>query len=642
MADSYDFSGIATAYDTLCGDRRIINKGAFDHQDGEIVPIVWRHDHKDITNFVGHASLSVNESPPGMRVKATLNKSKEGLKVKHLIQNGDISNLSIWANELIEHSEGSVRKVHKGRIREVSLVLVGQNPGARIDDVVMHSESPFDPDSLVIDGIIIHTVFPIEYGEETEEGEETSEVAQTITKPEPEPVVEHEGTTVADVVNSLSKEQKDLFNVVLYFAATGEKNPPAPAKGTASSGPTIKSVFDTLSEEQKKVLYFMAGEISPQSNLEQGDSSMPSHNIFEDDPNNQQESRHIAHEVVRNALNLAKVGRVSSLRDHFLAHSITDIDFLFPEAMNVETGGPAFYSREMGWVDVVLTGTKSRPFARIKSWYSDITADAARAKGYITGEQKLEEIIALAKRVTTPQTIYKLQKLERDDLVDITDFDVVVWLKHEMRLMLREELARAILIGDGRLISDDDKIQETNIRPIATDDDFYATKHLFHDSGNEEPLADLTVAQTLSLIDYFADGRQYYKGAGNPTLFTTTEALTKMLLVRDSTGRRIHETEASLASALRVNKIVEVPVMSGLVRVLDIGGTDYDVLMLGVIVNLSDYVVGADKGGETSFFDDFNLDFNRYTYLYETRVSGALVTPKSAVVVELVIGVNVP
>ncbi len=290
----------------------------------------------------------------------------------------------------------------------------------------------------------------------------------------------------------------------------------------------------------------------------------------------------------------------------------------------------------MGWVDKVLNATRTRPFARIKSMYADITADEARAKGYVTAAQKVEEVIAVLKRITTPQTIYKLQKLDRDDIIDITDFDVVTWLKGEMRVMLREELARAILISDGRSGASADKIIETNVRPIVSDDPVYTVSNIYLDLTNEKPLADLTMTETLALIDYIADARKDYKGAGNPVFYCSSEALTRMLLVRDTTGRRIHESEASLASALRVSSIVEVPPMSNITRTETISTVDYTVETLGIIVNLSDYVIGADKGGQTSFFDDFDIDFNQYKYLYETRVSAALVTPKSALAIELV------
>ena len=375
---------------------------------------------------------------------------------------------------------------------------------------------------------------------------------------------------------------------------------------------------------------------------------MPTHNIFEEGDDDAKGDV-LSHEQVQEVLKAALNSRASSLRDVFtdagieniLQHSITDIDNMFPDAQAVTEGGPQLWSRPIEWVELVLNACKTRPFARIKSQYADITGADARAKGYVTAAEKVEEVIAVLKRVTTPQTIYKLQKLDRDDMVDITEFDVVTWLKGEMRLMLREELARAILISDGRANSGADAIITTNVRPIYNDDSVYTINKLYNDVGNLGPLADFTAAETVALIDYIAAARAEYRGTGSPTFYCQPEVLTKLLLVRDTENRRIHPSQQDLADALRVRTIVEIPPMSGMqaddvVDPVGIPAGTYDVATLGVVVNLTDYVIGADKGGQTAFFDDFDLDYNKYSYLYETRVSGALVNPKSAITVQLV------
>lgn len=368
------------------------------------------------------------------------------------------------------------------------------------------------------------------------------------------------------------------------------------------------------------------------------------HNVFEPDGERKKENT-LSHEQAISILASAVNSRAGSLRDAFaadentLAHSITDIDFMFPDARKVDAGGPQFYSRPMEWVEKVLTACKPRPFSRIKSMYADLTGADARAKGYVTGNQKVEEVIAVLKRVTIPQTIYKLQKLDRDDIVDVTDFNVVVWLKTEMRLMLREELARAVLISDGRNDTGDDAILSVNVRPIYNDDPVYTVDGIWNDIGNEKAFSTFTAAETVAMIDYIASQRQYYRGSGSPIFYIQPEVLSQMLLVRDVDNRRIHRTESELASALRVSSILEVPPMSALSRAGEVDppglptGT-YTIETLGIVVNLNDYIIGMDKGGKTAFFDDFDLDFNKYTYLYETRLSGAMVNPKAAISIE--------
>jgi hypothetical protein len=391
----------------------------------------------------------------------------------------------------------------------------------------------------------------------------------------------------------------------------------------------------------------MVDGVDQEENVSQGDSDpMPqdTHNIFEKDGDEKDESV-LMHEQALNVLAHAIETRASSLKGAFIAaeetlsHSITDIDFMFPDAKKVDAGGPQFYSRPMEWVESVLKATKKRPFSRIKSMYADITGADARAKGYVTGNQKVEEVIAVLKRITGPQTIYKLQKLDRDDIIDITDFNIVVWLKGEMRLMLREELARAILISDGRADTGNDAILSANVRPIYSDDPVYTIDAIYNDAANEKLVTAMTDAEALVFIDYVANQRQYYRGSGSPVFYTQPEILSRLLLIRDADNHRLHRTESELASAMRVSSIVEVPPMSAMSRAGEVdppglpSGT-YTIETVGVIVNLNDYVVGMDNGGQTAFFDDFDLDFNKYTYLYETRLSGALVNPKSAISVE--------
>lgn len=631
----YDFSGLATAYEIECDDQRYIESGAFDHQDGQIVPLVWRHGHDDIRNILGHSQLIVNDVPPGIRAKCVFNDTTEGRKAKILVENGDIDSLSIYANELTEQRDHSKTRVKHGTIREVSLVLTGMNPGARIDEVLRHSDDPLDPEMIEIAGIIIHSgsSYPLDIGKELRVSKE---------KEEEKTIVHEESKTLRNVLDSLTEDQMALFGAIIHSAVTGEK-PPTGDEESNSDGPTLEDIYNDLSKEQKTVLHYMVGELGQDVVISQGDTeAMPNkHNIFEKNDNGDTTPR-LSHEQMVDFLKGARESRVMSLRDYALAHSITDIDYMFPDAKMVDGPGPMYYTRPIDWVEGVIGGTRTRPFSRIKSMYADLTPDAARAKGYVTGAQKVEEVIAVLKRVTTPQTVYKLQKLDRDDIIDITDFDVVVWLKEEMRLMLREEIARAVLIGDGRASNDADKIVETNVRPIYNDDPVYTIDAIFNDPGNEQALSAFSPTEVLDLIDFIADARKAYRGAGSPTFYTQPEVLTKLLLVRDTTGRRIFDSEAQLASALRVSSIVEIPPMSGLTRTGHVNppglptGT-YNIDTLGVIVNLKDYVIGADRGGQTSFFDDFDIDYNQYKYLYETRLSGALVVPQSAISVELVI-----
>jgi len=702
MPKKYDFSGITTAYEVLCDDGRVIRDNAFAHQEGETVPIVWRHRHGDITNILGQINLTRNEgSPLGVRGNAKFANTKEGNQAKELVHDGTIEGLSIWANEIVETvgrfeiAPGVVatKSVTSGVIREVSLVPKGMNPGARIDEVIRHSDDPLDPDTLVHDGLIIHSGIPIDLAleeevveevEEVEEAEEAEEeeeeevedVEEETVEPEGETesdedeTISHEDETLADLLATLTAEQREVVDVVLHSALTGETLPSSDAKD-AEDGKDLGAIFDTLTDKQKDVVEYLAGTLAesgdaeeeepeepeePEESISQGDSDMPkNYNPFE---NTGQERDPVAHENVMNILQSAKAHRAHSLRELFseeevgddvIRHSITDVDYMFPDARAVQPGGPQYFAdRDQSWVRVVLNGVRPRPFSRIKSWYADISGADARAKGYVTGDEKVEEVIAVLKRTTVPQTIYKLQKLDRDDVLDITDFNVVVWLKAEMRMMLEEELARAVLIGDGRNDTGAEAIMKANVRPIYNDADVYTHKAIFNDPSNEQDWVLFDDTEILQMVDHVAASQTYYRGAGGPTLFCQPALVSRMLLVRDTTGRRIHDNLQALAAAMRVSKIVEIPVMAGLeaTSVVDPTGTDqngaaipagtYDIATFGVVVNLQDYVIGADNGGQTAFFDDFDLNFNKYEYLYETRVSGALINPKSAIAIQLV------
>ena len=566
--DDFDFSGWATKANLKCSDGRIIMKNAFKHNDGQTVPLVWNHEHNSPEYVLGHALLENRDE--GVYARCKFNDTESGNTAKLLVQHGDVKALSIYANQLKQNMSNVIH----GNIREVSLVLAGANPGAYIESVIKHGEES-DEEAVIYTGEGL-TLYHAE-----------SEKEETDTKDE------KEDANVAD-----------------------EK--------------TIGDVLDSLTEEQKNVVYSLIGQAledtyeSDESDDNEEDNEDMKHNVFENDtPENT-----LSHDAIEAIINDGK--RYGSLKESFLAHAgdygIDNIDYLFPEAKNLNTP-PEFIQREMGWVQKVIGGTHHTPFSRIKSTFADITEDDARAKGYIKGNLKREEVFSLLKRTTTPTTIYKKQKLDRDDLVDITDLDVVTWLKSEMRMMLDEEIARAILVGDGRLSSSDDKINEQNIRPIWKDEDLYTIKHK------------ITVSNTATdddkakaFIKAAIKSRKGYKGSGTPTLFTTEDVVTNCLLLEDGVGRRIYNSVTDLATALRVKEIVTVEVMEGLSRSDGSSGT---LSLMGIIVNLADYNVGADKGGAINMFDDFDIDYNQQKYLIETRCSGALIKPYSAIALEL-------
>ena len=575
--EKFDFSGWATKANLKCSDGRTIMKDAFKENDGKQVPLVWNHQHNDPDNVLGHALLENRDE--GVYSYCKFNDSESGKTAKLLVQHGDVNALSIYANQLKQN----MSNVLHGNIREVSLVLAGANPGASIDSIMMHGEESDEE-------AVIYTGENIALAHADEEKPKES-----------------------------NKEEKENKAVENEEKAGGEK--------------TVADVFNTLNEEQKTVVYAMIGqaledagngetkETEKNETTEGGNEDMK-HNVFDNETQGQENV--LSHDAMATIINDAK--RYGSLKDSFLAHAaeygIDQIDYLFPEAKTLNNP-PEFIKRDTSWVTKVMGGVHHTPFSRIKSMFANITEDEARAKGYIKGNLKKEEVFGLLKRTTTPTTIYKKQKLDRDDVVDITDFDVVAWLKSEMRMMLDEEIARAILLGDGRPTSSDDKINEQNIRPIVSDADLYTIKKQVDVAKGATD-----DAKAKALIKAAVKARKEYKGSGNPTLFTTEDMLTDCLLLEDGIGHRLYKNEGEVAAAMRVSNIVTVPVMEG---VKGPKGGD----LMGVIVNLTDYNVGADKGGAVNMFDDFDIDYNQQKYLIETRCSGALTKPYSAIALEL-------
>lgn len=599
----FDFSGYATKNGLKCTDGRVILKDAFAHQDGVTVPLVWQHMHNEPGNVLGHAILE-NRSD-GVYCYGVFNETEAGQQAKELVAHGDISSLSIYANQLKEQA----KKVMHGAIREVSLVLSGANPGAVIDNISFaHGDGSFTEDETEA---IIYTGLTLAHADEEGEDEEK---------------------TVADVFETLNDEQKTVVYAMIAQAldSDGEAEHSDDQNGSmahaASGDKTVKEIFDSMSDEQKQVVYYLigaaledAGEEDAKHSNTEGDYNMKN-NVF--DQSTQAASANVlTHDQMSEIVMDAK--KFGSLKESFIAHAadygFDPIDVLFPDARDVNPD-LATIKRDTTWVDDVLNSTNHTPFARIRTRIADLTAEEARAKGYVTGSLKKDEVITLLKRSTTPTTIYKKQKLDRDDIIDITDFDVVVWMKKEMRMMLNEEIARAILISDGRSAASEDKINELNVRPIAMDD---ASVFIHRVQVEFDETTD-------NIIDEIIRSRKNYKGTGVPGLYIGTDPLTEMLLLKDQFGHRLYKTTQELASVLRVSKIVEVEPMNEAVRVS--GDNSYNIL--AIVVNLKDYTVGADKGGQVAMFDDFDIDYNQQKYLIETRISGALTVPKSAIVIE--------
>ena len=606
MAKSnYDFSGWATRTNLLCSDGRTIRRGAFSGQDGARVPLVWNHNYTSPDNVLGHADLVERED--GMYAYCTFNDSEAAESARTGVQHGDITNLSIYANHLKQMGNDVVG----GKIREVSLVLAGANPGAFIDNVAFAHGDSYELDE---EEAIIYT------------DENLSLYHSDDKKKKPEDEEDPEDKKDSESEEESDEEDDDMT----------EEEKKNLQHADDEDGETVEEVFNTLSDKQKKAVYaIFEAALGEESEAEHSDfdeeGESMKHNVF--DTEMEDEGMTLSHDDMQVILDDAK--RVGSLKESFLAHAddygIKDIDWLFPEARNLNTP-PDWIKRETDWVQGVLNGVHKTPFSRIKSMFADIREDEARARGYIKGRRKKEEVFSLLKRTTDPQTIYKKQKLDRDDIVDITDFDVVAWIKAEMRMMLDEEIARAILVGDGRLASSDDKIQEAHVRSILNDDELYSIHKNVEFTAAEQADADYDSIKAQKFIDTIIKSRKDYKGSGNPTLYTTEDVITDMLLLKDGIGHYMYKTEEELRTTLRVSKIVTVPVLENVTRE-DTHGVEHD--LIGIIVNLTDYNVGADKGGAISMFDDFDIDYNQYKYLIETRISGALIKPFSAIVVEM-------
>ena len=648
----YDFAGWATKNNIRCSDGRTIMHGAFSADNGKRVPLVWNHQHDNVRNVLGHADLE--ERPEGVYAYCSFNNTEHGQDAKDCVKHGDIVALSIYANQL---KQNGANVIH-GAIREVSLVLAGANRGAVIDSVLEHGELSDDSAEIRFIGygdIEIHhsdldeqdddyedeELDDYQEDDEAEEDEEDDENLQHADNGEAKKEEKEDGgETVADVMNTLTDKQRKAVAIIIEQAIADSKGDKtmSHADGDAQNDAenddeTVEDVYNTLNEKQKKVVNFLIGEALKNKDSEGG--SEMKHNVFEGSENVQNTISHAEiHEICRvgKQMGSLKAAVDQAYEEGVLEHAegdygINNIDYLFPDAKAMTTE-PELIKRDMGWVDDVFNGVHRTPFKRVKSVFADITEDEARAKGYIKGKFKKEEVFTLLKRTTDPQTIYKKQKLDKDDLEDLEDnFNVLPWIKNEMNMMFREEVARAILIGDGRPSSSDDKIQENHIRPIYNDEDLFTVKVPVEvkSGATEDEVA-------RALIKAMVKARKQYKGTGNPTFFTTEDYLTDCLLIENTLGERLYKSEAEVATAMRASKITTVePMENKTISITAEGGRSTSYPLMGVLVNLTDYNVGAKNGGKTDFFEDFDIDFNQQKYLYEARMSGALKKPFSAI-----------
>ena len=602
---TYDFSGYATKVGIKCSDGRTILQDAFAHCDGKKVPLVYQHLHNDPKNVLGHAVLE--NRPDGVYAYCSLNNTEAGKTAKALVQHGDISALSIYANSLVQKSSNVIH----GVIREVSLVLSGANPEAYIDNLAFeHSDGSITTDeseAFICSGAIIHDGIEIPEVSDNQDSSEES-ISHADDKKDPE-----DQKTVGEIFDTLNEEQKTVVYTMIAHALETQD-------GEDEDEEDVKHSNIKGDETMKKNIFDKDSAATEVKGLSRADLR----SIFNDARQSQSTLKNafLAHGYESISDALADYEHQDEVLAHAATYGIDNIGYLFPDARTT-TNTPQFIKRDTEWVSKVFGAAKHVPFSRIKTVLADITADEARARGYIKGNEKADEVITLLKRTTDPQTVYKKQKLDRDDIIDITDFDVVVWLRMEMRMMLEEEIARAQLVGDGRLSSSDDKIKEDKIRPIATDDAIYTIEI-------QIPVA----ATTAQMIDEIIKGRKQYKGTGTPAFYTTPDVNGDMLLLKDTTGRRLYNTEADLAAGIRAREIIEVPVMENKVVVLTpatVSETGLQKRLVGISVNMTDYSLGADKGGSISMFDDFDIDFNQFKYLIETRCSGALTMPHSAI-----------
>ena len=646
-----DFSGYATKADLTCSDGRIILPNAFKHQDKVKVPLVWQHGHSDPENVIGHAILENRDD--GVYTYAFFNKTQKAQHLKEAVEHGDITQMSIWANQLVEKSK---RVIH-GAIREVSLVLSGANPGALIDNInIQHGEGL----EVLVDEAIIYTGLPLEHSDSNDydpdeddmndndvtdnnndefEADADAQAAYDSLSPEQKVFVHSlldealnlshaelgDDATIEDVYNSMNEQQKAVLHYMVGEALDGKEMAQSDLEHADELGDdaTIEDVYNSMNEQQKAVLHYMLGEAvaSAGAELKQDDmnsneegNQMSRNNVFENGGSQEDNTTVLSHSQLAEISAAARKGGSlkAAITEYGMQHGIDDIENLFPEAQAIDNV-PEFLARRSDWVRSIMGGVRRSPFSRIKTLHADLTLDQARAKGYVTGAMKKEEFFAASKRVTNPTTVYKKQKLDRDDVIDITDFDVINWMKSEMRIMLDEEIARAILIGDGREVGDDDKIDEASIRPVATDSELYTTKVYVN-------LGDASSSYT-EVIDALIRNRRHYRGSGVPTMYISDIHLSEMLLLKDSTGRDLYPTLDVLATKLRVKEIISVEVM------------DQEPDLVAVIFNPMDYVVGATNGGQVNMFDDFDIDYNALKYLMEGRMSGALTRLRSAIAV---------
>lgn len=642
--ENYDFGGYATKNNILCTDGLIIGAGAFAHNDGQTVPLLYQHQQTAIDNVLGHVVLENRNN--GVYAYGYFNDTKRGQDAKKMVMHGDLNALSIYANKLQKNKN----VVTHGDIKEVSLVLSGANKGAYID---YRSFAHEDGDNEFTEGII-YLEQPININE-TNEIQHSEKIGGELMK--------YTDSKIDAIIDSMNDEQRELlFDMAGIGDEDEDEDDDVSHAESDSKERTVEDVLNDMTDEQKMVVAYLLEEITKgmaeDENVKHSEYDMEEDNMKVNAFESQKgiSSDFIAHaeEIKKNIL--ADIKKTGSLREAYreheeevnelaseLSHSdelshaagveigngqatygIKNIDWLFPDARNI-TNTPEFIKRQDAWVSSVMRGTNHTPFSRIKSMYADITADEARAKGYTKGHLKTEEVFGLLKRITTPTTVYKKQKLDRDDVLDIVDFDIVLWLRAEMRIMLDEEIARAVLIGDGRSVNSDDKINEQNIRPIYTDDVLFTIHQKYNVPSNAT-----NEAKAKEFIKQCVKSRKDYRGSGNPTLYTTVDMLTDMLLIEDGLGRRLYSTVNDLTAALRVSAIEVVPQFDTISRT-DNSDTYY---LDGMIVNLRDYTIGSDKGGAVSMFDDFDIDYNQQKYLIETRCSGALTRPKSAIVVE--------
>lgn len=634
---SYDFSGYATKNDLLCGDGRVIKRNAFKDNDHTTVPLVWAHIHTDPGNVLGHADLENRDD--GVYAYCTFNTTPAGQNAKELVKHGDITSMSIYANKLVQQGNNVIH----GLIREVSLVMAGANPGARIDPLsIAHSDGSYtdiDDEAIIYTGenFIMHS-----------DKEETS-VADTKKSDN----IESDDETIEDIINTMNEKQRNVLEFLVGEALDNSKSEVKhsddsdetdDSDDSDDSDETVEDVLKTFNKKQKAVLEFLVGKAlsdgeNTSNNVKHYDMEDDmKYNTFEDqmDGDVMDDVRELSHSEISSCIEAAKNGSNGSLKQEFLAHGIENLELLYPEAQLVGQN-PELISRDMTWVTKVWGALKKTPFARIRSVAANITDYEARARGYVKGDQKVEEVLSLLGRVTTPQTVYKLQKIDRDDVVDIRDLDVVAWMKNEMRTMLNEEIVRAVMVGDDRPSTDNSYIKPEHIRPIYQDSDVYT----IHDVVNIAAGATFNDISD-AIIEHAVLARKNYMGSGTPTMYASTDVITRMLLAKDTLGHRMYRNESELAAALRVSEIVEVPIFDGVTRTAQVTSesgnqtvtTSEERKLLAIIVNLNDYTIGTDKGGEVNLFDNFDLNFNKYEYLIETRCSGALVKPYSAIAIE--------